>query len=312
MDYKNKYIKYKQKYLNLKDMIKQKYLNLKGGKMIQLFIKDEGSQTKTIDIDENSLVSDIQTIYQVKFGIKQELLIRYLGRILDKTKNLSFYKIENLSTIFISRIIKIEMNPRANELFSNVIQKLITDYNENTQIILSMFSKNILSKDRNFVEINQQLKINKINDDKKIINIILYDSNFFIPTPIRDIILEGNPEEITFKGIGIPDPDYELENAQIYGLAKLKYEIPKIESFIESDKMLLRKYKKDAGEDITFISRYNIYYNQYIKDINLKLKNKEVNWYILQLSSGEFGEDIRETVKRLGGDGKVEIYGYDQ
>jgi len=312
MDYKNKYIKYKQKYLNLKDMIKQKYLNLKGGKMIQLFIKDEGSQTKTIDIDENSLVSDIQTIYQVKFGIKQELLIRYLGRILDKTKNLSFYKIENLSTIYISRIIKIEMNPRANELFSNVIQKLITDYNENTQIILSMFSKNILSKDRNFVEINQQLKINKINDDKKIINIILYDSNFFIPTPIRDIILEGNPEEITFKGIGIPDPDYELENAQIYGLAKLKYEIPKIESFIESDKMLLRKYKKDAGEDITFISRYNIYYNQYIKDINLKLKNKEVNWYILQLSSGEFGEDIRETVKRLGGDGKVEIYGYDQ
>jgi len=312
MDYKNKYIKYKQKYLNLKDMIKQKYLNLKGGKMIQLFIKDEGSQTKTIDIDENSLVSDIQTIYQVKFGIKQELLIRYLGRILDKTKNLSFYKIENLSTIYISRIIKIEMNPRANELFSNVIQKLITDYNENTQIILSMFSKNILSKDRNFVEINQQLKINKINDDKKIINIILYDSNFFIPTPIRDIILEGNPEEITFKGIGIPDPDYELENAQIYGLAKLKYEIPKIESFIESDKMLLRKYKKDAGEDITFISRYNIYYNQYIKDINLKLKNKEVNWYILQLSSGEFGEDIRETVKRFGGDGKVEIYGYDQ
>ena len=280
--------------------------------MIQLFIKDEGSQTKTIDIDENSLVSDIQTIYQVKFGIKQELLIRYLGRILDKTKNLSFYKIENLSTIYISRIIKIEMNPRANELFSNVIQKLITDYNENTQIILSMFSKNILSKDRNFVEINQQLKINKINDDKKIINIILYDSNFFIPTPIRDIILEGNPEEITFKGIGIPDPDYELENAQIYGLAKLKYEIPKIESFIESDKMLLRKYKKDAGEDITFISRYNIYYNQYIKDINLKLKNKEVNWYILQLSSGEFGEDIRETVKRFGGDGKVEIYGYDQ
>ena len=280
--------------------------------MIQLFIKDEGSQTKTIDIDENSLVSDIQTIYQVKFGIKQELLIRYLGRILDKTKNLSFYKIENLSTIYISRIIKIEMNPRANELFSNVIQKLIIDYNENTQIILSMFSKNILSKDRNFVEINQQLKINKINDDKKIINIILYDSNFFIPTPIRDIILEGNPEEITFKGIGIPDPDYELENAQIYGLAKLKYEIPKIESFIESDKMLLRKYKKDAGEDITFISRYNIYYNQYIKDINLKLKNKEVNWYILQLSSGEFGEDIRETVKRLGGDGKVEIYGYDQ
>ena len=312
MNYKNKYLKYKQKYLNLKDsngfvqsdmikqkylalkeqdcfvqsgMIKQKYLALKylalkGGKMIQLLIKDESSKTKAIDIDENSLVSDIETICKNKFEISQELLIRYRGKILDKTKNLSFYKIENLSTIQISRIIKIEINPRANELFLNVIQKLITDYNENTQIILSMFSKNILSKDRNFVEINQQLKLDRIIDDKKIINIIIYDYNFFKPTPIRDMISEGNPEEITFKGIDIPDPDYELENAQIYGLAKLKYEIPNVESFIESDKLLLRKYKKNAGEDMTFISRYNIYYNQYIKDINLKLKNKEVNWYI--------------------------------
>ena len=45
----------------------------------------------------------------------------------------------------------------------------------------------------------------------------------------------------------IEDQIYELENAQIYGLAKLKYEIPNVESFIESDKLLLRKYKKNAS-----------------------------------------------------------------
>jgi len=307
MDYKNKYLKYKDKYLALKEKDismhsegnKEKYLALKGGKEIDIIVsiqsKYVGEKKTIIKINNELKIIDLKSKIIEVLSIPHKIKLRFGSNILEDERIIDDYNIRNESNILYEPIISIPI-PYDYIVYEKLIHTLAARYSGDTQNIVSALSKNILTHPDDPIEIYQQIKLSKIKADKKIINIVLFDAEFFEKSISSRYIPSGNAEEFVENivasadaskntGIGIDNSDITLENAQIYGLAKLRrINPPEIKDYNEeSDKLIIRQYKKLAGEELRFISRYHIYYDHLLPIVNEKLKDKEVNWYVLKL-----------------------------
>jgi len=331
MDYKNKYLKYKEKYLALKELdistqskgIKEKYLSLKGGKIINIFLREyhTNNRIRSITIEENSLVSEF------KSKIREQLSIINF-KIFNGTKELEEdislvdYNIYDNSDLRI-KILK-DLSSEfliGKELFVQLIKKLIKENDADTQTFVSEGSKNLLSHPGEFLEINQQIQLQHILTTKKKINIILIDNHFFklvgghrIREPTKeeldtDICARASSNNSSSSSSSIICEDLPLDSAQIYGLAKLQREIPDIPTFTETDNLIVRKYTKPIDTDLKFVSRYKVYYDKHLSEINAKLKDKIVNWYIFNITIKSSNE-VLNIIKDNGGEGIIETYGY--
>jgi hypothetical protein len=331
MDYKNKYLKYKGKYLALKELdistqskgIKDKYLALKGGKIINIFLREynTNNRIRSITIEENSLVSEFKSNIREQLGIIKNFKIYKGTKELDEEKKLVDCDIYDNSELRIKIIKDLSLELLiGKELFVQLIKKLIRENDADTQTFVSEGSKNLLSHPGEFIEINQQIQLQHILTAKKKINIILIDNHFFelvgghrIHEPTKeeldtDICASSNNNSSSSSNSNICK-DLPLDSAQIYGLAKLQREIPDIPTFTETDNLIVRKYTKPIDTDLKFISRYKVYYDKYLSEINAKLKDKIVNWYIFKITI-KSDDEILNIITDNGGEGIIETYGY--
>jgi len=203
MDYKNKYLKYKGKYLALKELdiftqskgikdkylalkeldiytqskgIKGKYLSLKGGKIINIFLREynTNNRIRSITIEENSLVSEFKSKIREQLGIIKNFRIFNGTKQLDEEKKLVDCDIYDNSDLRIKIIPDLSSEFLiGKELFVQLIKKLIRENDADTQTFVSEGSKNLLSHSGEFLEINQQIQLQHILTAKKKINIYL-------------------------------------------------------------------------------------------------------------------------------------------
>jgi hypothetical protein len=330
MNYQQKYLKYKGKYLSLKDIstqskgIKGKYLSLKGGKIINIFLREynTNNRIRSITIEENSLISEFKSKIREQLGIIKNFQIYKGTKQLDEEKKLVDCDIYDNSDLRIKILTDVSSEYLiGKELFVQLIKKLIRENDADTQTFVSEGSKNLLSHPGEFIEINQQIQLQHILTAKKKINIILIDNHFFelvgghrIREPTKeeldtDICAKASSNNSSSSSNSNICEDLPLDSAQIYGLAKLQKEIPDIPTFTETDNLIVRKYTKPIDTDLKFVSRYKLYYDKHLSEINAKLKDKIVNWYIFKITI-KSSDEVFNIIKDNGGDGIIETYGY--
>jgi len=320
MDYKNKYLKYKDKYLALKEQD----ISLKGGKIINIFLREynTNNRIRSITIEENSLISEFKSKIREQLGIIKNFQIYKGTKQLDEEKKLVDCDIYDNSDLRIKILTDVSSEYLiGKELFVQLIKKLIRENDADTQTFVSEGSKNLLSHPGEFIEINQQIQLQHILTAKKKINIILIDNHFFelvgghrIREPTKeeldtDICAKASSNNSSSSSNSNICEDLPLDSAQIYGLAKLQKEIPDIPTFTETDNLIVRKYTKPIDTDLKFVSRYKLYYDKHLSEINAKLKDKIVNWYIFKITI-KSSDEVFNIIKDNGGDGIIETYGY--
>jgi len=238
-------------------------------KLKEQFIENEHLREKKYNFDKNSLIFKDHLKH---INLQNNLL-------------LSDYDIKDGNTIDADYIPKVINHIN----LDNFIRYLRENYNKEQQIILSLFSKNLLAHlDEPYVEIDQQLKFNKIKPDKSEIIIILIDFDFF---------------------------ERDNEIGQIYNLVNLLEE-PLNDKYI-------RKYIKPENKEFSINESNPIIerYRKYFGDCNTKdfFINKKITWYILKYTMSnkninilgkEMPEDVAIAISRNDMIDKIEILGY--
>ncbi len=297
MNYYTKYLKYKNKYNKLKEFI--------GGSNIDINFKNNDKLFTLNDIDKNIKIIELKNKLSEKTNESNVNLI-FNDKELDDNLTINEYNINNNDTInyFIKN--NNNINNDIYELNVIIIVKLLikikNDSDSDTQYIMSFNSKNhLLKKDD---DILKQVLLDKIDKDKKNINIILIDEDFFkTEKNNKNYIRSGNSKEIIDN-----IQDLELENAQIYGLAALESNIPDITDYNKDDEKIIKLYTKPINKSFEFVSRYKNYYNSKLSIINEALKEKKVNFYVIKFNSSENGIDhIKNLIKDFNLDKKIII-----
>jgi hypothetical protein len=292
MDFKQKYLKYKNKCITFNKNIiiggnldiflgfignKHKVYEVENDitieKLKEKFIENEHLQEKTNNINKNSLIFRDHLKH---INLKNNL-------------SLSDYDIKTGDIIDVEYIPKV-INHINLESFITYLKE---NYIEGQQIILSLFSKNLLTHPEDLnIEIDQQVKINKIKPESSEIILILIDFEFF---------------EI--------EKDNEL--GQIYNLVDLINE-PLNNEYI-------RKYIKPKDTKFIINKSNPIIerYSKYFEYCNSKdyFVDKKITWYILKYTMAnkniimfgkEIPEDVTTSILKNDMQDKIEVLGYSE
>jgi hypothetical protein len=292
MNFKQKYLKYKNKCITFNENI------MNGGKL-DIFLGFIGNEHKVYEVENDITIEKLKEKFienehlreKIDNINKNSLIFKdHLKPInLENNLSLSDYGIKNGNTINAEYIPKV-INHINLEFFIGYLKK---NYIEGQQIILSLFSKNLLAHPENTdIEINQQVKIDKIRPESSEIILILIDFDFF-------------------------KIERYNEMAQIYNLVNL-IEEPQHNEYI-------RKYIKP--KDTKFIiNKSNPIIERYIKYFeycNSKdyFIDKKITWHILKYTmSGkntnifgkEMPEDVAISITRNDMQDKIEVLGYSE
>ena len=314
--YYQKYIKYKKKYIDLKNQlsfsqdarIKEKYIDLKN----QLsFLQDTRIKKKYIDLKKDmlgggfSIFLRFDKIYEVTVnpedtienviilfikasGIDGEFKIIYKGKELESQRTVTDYNIVKDETLIINNKIRRQRTVQNIYLLEYLFNKLKTEYAEGQQIMISTMSANQKTHRGGELDISQQIKFHRINPDAREIIIILYDSSFFIP---------------------------EAEQDQLYSLVDLIQQpledLPKA-----IDSKLIRKYIKPR--DTLFVINetnpnkdiYREYFTIYNSDHHRI--NKKITWYIMNYFSSSDLNEFKYLIDKYTMTDKIELLGYNE
>jgi len=296
MDFKQKYLKYKQKYIALKaqsnfvqsDSFKQKYIDLKtnmSGGGFNIFLR---YMDKIIEVTVNSedIISDIINLFTKETGIEGEFKIIYKGKELEYERKVTDYNINKNDTLIIAdKIRKKPVVPNVH-LLDYLFRKLATEYTEGQQIIISTMCANQRTHQGNELDISQQIKFHRINPTATEIIIILYDAIFFT---------------------------YEVNQDQLYSLVNLIQE-PLEDLPNQSDSELIKKYVKPI--DTLFVINesnptkeiYRKYFTKYNSDHSRI--NKKFSWYIIKYVSTSDLNEFTYLMKKYTMTDRIELLGY--
>jgi hypothetical protein len=290
MDFKQKYLKYKNKCITFNKNI------MNGGKL-DIFLGFIGNEHKVYEVENDITIEKLKEQFienehlQEKIdNIDKNSLIfknRLKHNILQNDLSLFDYNIENGNTIDAEYIPKVINHIN----LKSFIDYLKENYIEGQQIILSLFSKNLLAHpDNPNIEIDQQIKFDKIRPESSEIIIILIDFDFF---------------QNNINSCQIYDLIYLVEESG-YGKYIKKYIKPKGTEFILNDKNPL-------------IERYREYF---IKCNSKKdIINKKITWYILKYTMSnkninifgkEMPEDVAIAILNNDMQDKIEVLGYSE
>lgn len=286
--------------INLKDFIK------KNNTKIDLYFKN-------IKNNENIKIESINSninIYNLKNYLRQSLneinniKLFHKGILLDDKLNLNDYNIKSL--MMINYEIINELKNESDNL--RVLKKILNKFNNDQSIdaikdisqymIINNSKNKLLNKE--FTDISMQIKIEKINREKKIINIILCDEFFFKEENVNQNYIEDTNNDEIYN-----NEDKEFENAQIYGLAKLIKLTPDIPDYNPNiDDKILKLYVKLEEDELKFKSRYKEYYNKHLPMLNMIneiLKDKLIKFYVIQnkITNSEISKLIYENNQKL-------------
>lgn len=258
-------------FMNNKHKIYEVENDIKIEKLKDQFIKNEHLQEKNININKNSLIFKD---HLKNINLKNEL-------------SLSDYNIQTGDTIDVEYIPKITNHIN----LDNFIKYLKENYTEYQQIILSLFSKNLLTHpDEPNIEIDQQIKFDKIRPESLEVIIILIDFDFF---------------------------KNDINSCQIYDLINLVEE--------SGYGKYIKKYIKPEGTEFVLNDRNPIIerYREYFIKCNSKkdIINKKITWYLLEytmvnkninIMGKEMPEDVAFAILNNDMIDKIEVLGYSE
>jgi len=292
MDFKYKYLKYKNKCITFNKNI------MNGGKL-DVYLGFIGNNHTRYEVENDITVQKLKEKFienehlQEKISnINKDSLIfkNHLTHInLQNEISLSEYGIKTGHTIDADYIPEVINNINLYDFI-----KYIKDtYIKGQQIILSLFSKNLLSHpDNPNIEIDQQIKFDKIGPESSEVIIILIDFDFF-------------------------EIERHNEIGQIYNLVNLD------ENPIDDE--YIRIYIKPEGTK--FILNYGNpiikRYKEYFENCNLKdyFIHKKITWYILKYTMSnkninifgkEIPEDVADAILKNDMKDKIEVLGYSE
>jgi len=292
MDFKQKYLKYKNKCITFNKNI------MNGGKL-DIFLGFIGNEHKVYKVENDITIEKLKEqfienehLQEKNDNIDKNSLIfknRLKHNILQNDLSLFDYNIENGNTIDAEYIPKVINNINLNSF----IGYLKENYIEGQQIILSLFSKNLLAHQENTdIEINQQIKIDKIRPESSEIIIILIDYDFF-------------------------EIKRDNEIGQIYNLVNL------LEEPVHNE--YIRKYIKPENKEFSINKSNPIIerYRKYFEYCNTKdyFIDKKITWYILKYTMAgkntnifgkEMPEDVATSIIINDMQDKIEVLGYSE
>jgi hypothetical protein len=281
----NKYFKYKKKYLTLK-----KISNIINGGEKTINFKYE-NKTYEEKVDENKIIQSITDEFITQHhlqGNNKDYLLNYKDKTLNQQNKLNDYGINNYDKINIIKFNIVSPFYRPH-ILNYLIKKLSDEFIEGQQIMISLFSGNLSTHQGNEVEINQQIKFDKIDPNASEIIIILFDLIFFTE---------------------------EYDDLQLYNLVILNNEeLQDLEN--EDDNQYIKKYTKNKNDNFTLniknphIEKYRKYFDKYNKDDKI---NKKISWYILRYAdTGKHPySDFVKYIMKYNMEDKINIFGYSE